>query len=70
MNWCPYCSTEFSKIDHGGSCPKVRAIDYYPNGSVKRVEFKCDEPATLPSSAIPIDVLRRYSSRKPLRTAQ
>lgn len=25
---------------HSGRCPKVKAIEYHPNGTVKRVEFK------------------------------
>jgi len=24
---------------HGPTCPRVKAIEYYPDGSVKRVEF-------------------------------
>lgn len=25
---------------HTGTCPKVRSIEYHPNGSIKRVEFR------------------------------
>lgn len=25
---------------HDGVCPNVKAIEYYPNGTVKRVEYK------------------------------
>lgn len=25
---------------HTGTCPKVKAIEYHPNGAVKRVEFR------------------------------
>lgn len=25
---------------HGPQCPSVKALEYYPNGAVKRVEFK------------------------------
>jgi hypothetical protein len=32
---CRWCSGY-----HSGTCPKVKAIEYHPNGSVKRVEFK------------------------------
>lgn len=32
---CPYCAT-----GHEGACPKVKAIEYHPNGTVRRVEFK------------------------------
>src|SRR3989304_4801743 len=31
---CRYCD-----LHHDGACPRVKAIDYYPDGSVKRVEF-------------------------------
>ena len=37
---CPWCSGTYTYIFHSGVCPKVSAIEYYPNGSVKRVEFK------------------------------
>ena len=36
---CLYCSSESQQISHGGKCPKVKAIEYHPDGSVKRVEF-------------------------------
>lgn len=36
---CPYCSTPHSGVIHGGPCPRVKAIEYHPNGSVKRVEL-------------------------------
>lgn len=31
---CRYCGKE-----HGPRCPEVRAIEYHPDGTVKRVEF-------------------------------
>lgn len=39
MAKCEYCSTQHSIVYHGGSCPRVKSIEYYPNGTVKRVEF-------------------------------
>ncbi len=36
---CPYCGH-----GHTGTCPKVRAIDYYQDGTVKRVEFYEPKP--------------------------
>ena len=37
---CPYCGTDFSVVYHfGGMCPKVKAIEYFSNGAVKRVEL-------------------------------
>ena len=34
MDKCPYCQHY-----HGGNCPAVKAIEYHPNGQIKRVEF-------------------------------
>ncbi|HEU4635426.1 MAG TPA: hypothetical protein VFS41_04565 [Edaphobacter sp.] len=31
---CQWCG-----MIHNGTCPKVSAIEYHPNGAVKRVEF-------------------------------
>ncbi len=31
---CPHCG-----MGHTGTCPRVKAIDYYENGTVKRVEY-------------------------------
>jgi hypothetical protein len=36
---CPYCSGPHSGVIHGGPCPRVKAIEYHANGTVKRVEF-------------------------------
>lgn len=36
---CPWCSREGLTIWHSGGCPRVKAIEYYPSGGVKRVEF-------------------------------
>lgn len=36
---CPYCSSAFRAVMHGGPCPRVKAIEYHPNGAVKRVEL-------------------------------
>ncbi len=47
--FCPYCSGEHQKIDHGGPCPKVKSIEYYPDGTIKKVEFKeTVKPKSLP----------------------
>ncbi len=31
---CPYCG-----IPHISRCPSVKAFEYHPNGTIKRVEF-------------------------------
>jgi len=37
---CAYCSGQNGDVYHyGGMCPKVKVIEYFPNGAVKRVEF-------------------------------
>ena len=33
---CPYCGA----MPHQGICPSVKAIEYYPDGSIKRVEMR------------------------------
>lgn len=33
---CQYCGA----MQHQGTCPTVKAIEYHPDGTVKRVEFK------------------------------
>lgn len=38
-NVCPYCSGGGVQTIHHGQCPKVKAFEYFPDGSVKRVEF-------------------------------
>lgn len=38
---CPYCSGPNSIVVHGTYvCPRVKAIEYHPDGTVKRVEFR------------------------------
>ena len=32
---CTYCGCQ-----HDETCPRIAAIDYYPNGQVKRVELR------------------------------
>jgi len=36
---CEHCSRPPSYVYHDGRCPSVRAIEYYPNGGIKRVEY-------------------------------
>lgn len=40
---CPWCSMPPHQTTfHSGLCPRVKAIEYHPNGTVKRVEFHGD----------------------------
>jgi len=32
---CQWCG-----LHHGVQCPSVKAIEYFPDGTIKRVEFK------------------------------
>lgn len=36
MPSCRYCGPF---IVHSGACPKVKSVEYYPNGAVKSVEL-------------------------------
>ncbi len=39
---CPYCSSKDmygARVYHCGACPKVKSIEYYPDGRIKKVEF-------------------------------
>ena len=36
---CPHCSGPHSAVFHGGPCPRIKAVEYYPDGSIKRVEY-------------------------------
>lgn len=40
MSECPYCSNDITKVYHTGKCPKIKSIEYYPNGKTKKIEFK------------------------------
>ena len=37
---CPYCSTRERTIYHRGACPHVRRIEYWPDGSIRAIEYK------------------------------
>ena len=38
MPTCPYCGS--MPHQHLSQCPAINAIEYYPNGTIKRVEKK------------------------------
>ena len=48
-NYCPWCSQPHlgSYVYHGAACPKVKAIEYYPNGMIKRTEFFGEPPTQI-----------------------
>jgi hypothetical protein len=42
---CPHCG-----MGHTGTCPRIKAIDYYPDGTTKRVEYHEPKPVAWPMS--------------------
>lgn len=34
---CGYCGFYG---EHQGTCPRIKSIEYFPNGTIKKVEFK------------------------------
>jgi hypothetical protein len=45
MDYCPHCSNPPTfYIVHYGPCDRVRAKEYYPNGTLKRVEYNDATP--------------------------
>jgi hypothetical protein len=47
---CAYCG-----MRHATKCPLVRAIEYFENGLVKRVEFMTPSDYLAPISTLPIE---------------
>lgn len=45
---CELCSDETTKIYHYGRCPKIKSIEYYPDGQIKKIEFRDIEPIFVP----------------------
>ena len=39
-NACPHCSSAGGYVIHTGPCPRIKAIEYHPDGTIKRVEFR------------------------------
>ena len=48
---CAYCGGQNGDVYHyGGMCSRVKAIEYFPNGAVKRVEFWDDADSIDPAA--------------------
>lgn len=45
MTPCCYCG---SHILHTGECPRVSAREYFPNGTLRRVEFHAESDRYVP----------------------
>lgn len=41
-SYCRWCSNDGLQVIHYGPCPRVKSIEYHPNGNIKRVEFVKD----------------------------
>jgi len=40
-NYCPFCShPPIRLVVHYGSCPRIKSIEYFENGGIKKVEFR------------------------------
>ena len=37
---CPHCSGNNTFVFHQGKCPEVKAIEYHPNGQIKKIEYR------------------------------
>jgi len=48
---CQWCGN----VQHTGVCPRVKAIEYHPNGTIKRVEFQ-GWPSPARTAAINVSV--------------
>lgn len=51
--WCGY-------VQHMGVCPRVKALDYYPDGTIKHVEFFPQWAA--PGKTKPIEIVPEEST--------
>ena len=56
---CPHCGDW-----HNGACPEIRAIEYYPDGRVKRVEYERGQGK--PFYQLPSVPPQQYEQRDPL----
>ena len=43
---CPWCGGAH-EAEHPGECPRVEAVEYYPNGAIKRVELRIYDNCTI-----------------------
>lgn len=41
--FCPHCGRNTL---HLGPCPNIKAIEYHPNGTIKRIEYRDREGAS------------------------
>lgn len=39
MEFCPFCSTSTEHIYHRCKCPKIKDVQYFPDGQIKAISF-------------------------------
>lgn len=42
LHYCGHCG-----ISHQGQCPRIKSIEYWPDGTVKRVEYHDSQDRSL-----------------------
>lgn len=52
---CQWCG-----LHHGAQCPSVKAIEYYPDGKIKRVEFRGESDYSPSRWTVPYPVPEGY----------
>lgn len=60
---CRYCG---ESVFHTGICPRIKAIEYHPDGSIKRVEFLENLPAGIHVTPLPPPPWDVTSSTRPI----
>ena len=46
---CPHCGLH----GHIGMCPRIRAVEYNEDGTVRRIEYHATQPAVIEPHALP-----------------
>ena len=49
LPYCPHCG-----VGHAGMCWQVKAIEYHPDGTIKRVEYHDPNPPLTNEGAQPL----------------
>lgn len=37
---CPWCSSQYQATFHAEPCPRVKSIEFHPDGGIKQVELR------------------------------
>jgi hypothetical protein len=62
---CPWCSTQYSQIFHSSPCPNVEEIEFFENGTLKRIKFRNPSYRTVtinPNPYVPYTNVTRSSN--------